>query len=279
MSIFVRYMRRVLVMVGASSAILLVVSGLASAVLLTPEQMYLDPSAVPAGEYAIQYYAAGYVMSLSNVQDIRILPVLTENADAYYYTPGADYTADLTGTAGTLTFLSPGPYTVRTTGTDGSTSVYALSIGVEEHSIRVVPTGAAAANAAKVIAKPNGGDMVFVDGNFFPDMVAADYGGDPALFKFTSWASLTAYLQTLSKPYHVELDGHGIPGAFSWNGEIVLQNGSADTQAWLNSMKGHIKNLTFISCAVGQGLEGDGLLQMVASTLGASGAYTEVIGT
>lgn len=112
----------------------------------------------------------------------------------------------------------------------------------------------------------------------FADMTAADYGGSPALFTFTSWISVTDYLKTLSKACHVELDGHGAPGIFSWNGEVVLKNGSADTQAWLDSMNGHIKNLTFISCAVGQGSEGDGLLQMVTSTLGASGAYTEVIG-
>jgi len=242
--------------------------------------MYLDPETLIPGEYASEYYDKGHVLALTNVQDIRILPLMTEDASAYYYTPGTDYTADLTGTNGTVTFIAPGPYTVLTTQTDGSKTMMAMDIGVKERSIRVVPTGAGAktANAPKVIAKPNGGDLVFVDGNFFADMTAADYGGNPSLFTFTSWKSVTDYLQTLPKACHVELDGHGAPGIFSWNGEVVLKNGSAETQAWLDSMKGHIKNLTFISCAVGQGSEGDGLLQMVTSTLGASGAYTEVIG-
>jgi hypothetical protein len=246
---------------------------------LTPDQLYIDPADLPAGEYPIQYFDDGYVMSLSDVADVRILPLLTEDAGDYYYSPGVDYTADLTGNTATLTFQSSGPYTIRATGLDGGVSVYALSIGVQERSIRVVPRPGARANAPRLIPKPDGGDKVVVDANSFPDMEAGDYGGKPKMIKILTWADVTAALKSSTTPIHVELDGHGEPGKFYWNGQLVLENGSAQTQKWLDSMKGHINRLTFISCSVGQGAVGDSFLSMVASTLGSAGAYTQVIGT
>ena len=93
---------------------------------------------------------------------------------------------------------------------------------------------------------------------------------------FTDWADVTTYLKTLTNK-HVELAGHGDAGKFYWQGNLVLDDNTQATKDWLNSMKGHINNLTFISCLTGKGQVGTDFLKLVTETLGASAAYTEEI--
>ncbi len=242
---------------------------------LTPAQMYIAPGSLPEGEYTYEQQPTGYVAPFSGVQRLQVLPMLTADAESYYYSPGTDYTGDITGSVGSITFLRPGPYHVLATYLDGSTEIRDYSIDCDWHEPTI---NGPRDNPNR--PKPDGGDMVVVNQSRFNVTYTADaYTGNPnVVSNLSTWDDVTAYLTSDNvKDKHVELQGHGEPGKFYWNGACVLDVNAPGFQPWLDSLKGHVNKLTFISCSVGGGDPGAAFVGTVYNTLGGSGAYTKPI--
>jgi hypothetical protein len=242
--------------------------------VLTPAQMYIDPDALPGGTYEFEQQPTGYTAPFAGVQRLQVLPMLAADGQSYFYTPGVDYSGDITGSNGSITFHSPGPYHVLTTYTDGSTQIRDFSIDCDWHE----PTVSGSRKSVN-IPKPDGGDVVVVNqSQFNVSYSSAAYTGNPTVEKtLNTWADVTAFLKK-QKNKHVELQGHGEPGKFYWNDVLVLDQADPGFQPWLDDLKkAGLKKLTFISCSVGQGTVGTQFLNTVKSTVGDTGAYTEVL--
>lgn len=240
------------------------------AATLTSEDMFLDPSQIPAMDYLYNYESVGYTAYFGDVVSLQVLPPLVTGGSDYYFTPTVDYTGELSDTAGSITFNRPGPYFVLATFTDDSTALFDYGIEFQVHGETTGPT-----YNWHVIDTPDP-DVVVTD----PALAASDPlfpSGTTVVHNKTTWAEVTAYLKTLTNK-HVELGGHGAPGQFYWQGNLVLDDSTQATKDWLNSMKGSINNLTFMSCNTGAGAAGDTFLQEVADTLGASAGYTDCVG-
>lgn len=249
---------------------LLAISSNAWATLLTASDMYLDPSAITHADYSYNYFSTGYTATFSNVQRLQVLPAFNEDGVTYYANPTTDYVGDITGSSGSMTFNKPGPYFVQATYLDNTKQLFDYGIDFQVHPAQTGPT-----YKWKQIPTPK--PDVVVSG---PDVNATDpnYGpGTTTKFNFTTWAQVTAYLQTLNNK-HVELGGHGSPGKFYWNGTLVLDDSTQSTKDWLTSMAGHIDYLTFMSCYTGAGSVGMDFLKLTANTLGKAGGYTEAVG-
>jgi len=243
----------------------------ARAVALTAAQMYLDPASIPAADYTYPYYPADYTATFSNVVSLQVLPPMVEGGNSYYFTPTVDYTGDITGTDGSITFARPGPYFVLATYTDDSTALFDYGINFETYDgddtsdWHVIPTPSP--------------DVVIIDPSD-PNMVASSptFGNNTTVTNIAGWNAVVAYMKTLSGK-HVELEGHGHEASFLWASKAVL--GSNAPALWLrtlNDLVGHVTNLTFISCNTGQGADGLNFIQTVANALGGSAGYTDAIG-
>jgi len=237
---------------------------------LSAGDMYLDPSLIPSADYSYEYHPSAYTANFTDVQSLQVLPPLTSDGSAYYFTPTVDYTGDITGTDGSITFNRPGPYFVLATYTNAETELFDYGIEFLVNPEKKGPTY----NWKKTdTPKP---DVVVVD----PPLkdTQPDFGPDTTeVNDKTTWAEVTAYLQTLTNK-HVDLSGHVNKGQFYWNGKLVLDDSTQATKDWLNSMKGHIDYLTFMSCYTGAGTEGDTFLKTVADILGKSSGYTNAVG-
>lgn len=258
-------------MVGLLAIVGVNPGGMAIADPLTPEQMYLDPASVTPDYYDYDYKPAGYTHSFSDVASLRILPPLVEGGNEYYFTPWVDYTADITGTTGSVTFITPGPYFVLATYTNSTSELF--DFGIEFDVFSNGGTAHKTYNWHR-IPTPNP-NVVAVD----PDLVRSEPRHDPGtvVVSPTSWQALTDYLKGLSNA-HVELGGHGSPGSFYYRGSRVLYDCTEETNNWLRSMQGHVRKLTFMSCSTGAGEEGRAFLQKVANYLSESGGYTNAVG-
>ena len=263
-------MKRVCLLWCAAGAVLfLALCGPVGARALTAEEMYLNPATVAPDYYDYDYYSAGYTHNFTNVTSLQVLPALVEGGMDYYFTPCVDYTADITGTDGSVTFATPGPYFVRATSADTTTALFDFGVGFEVFPNETGPTY----NWHK---EPTPGpNVVAVD----PDLVKSQPRFPPGttVVAPTNWDSLTEYLQTLTNA-HVELSGHGSPAAFYYCGSRVLYDCQPATDDWLRKMRGHVKNLTFMSCSTAKGEAGRAFLQKVADFLGESAGYTDVVG-
>ena len=241
----------------------------ARGVPLTAEQMYLDPDTIPPAEYVYGALDVGGTMNFSNVTALQVLPPLMPGSNEYYFVPCTDYTGDITGTNGSITFNRAGPYHVRATFTDESQQLLPVGIDLREHHRGI---GGITTSVWHSLPTPDGGDCVVVDPEFAEP--GSTYGGDPDIQDgFTTWEQVENHLKTLTNA-HVELDGHGAPGKFKFNGEVVLEAGTEAKSNWLDSMKGHISHLSFISCSVAQSCS---LVSEAAEKLGTSSGYTDVI--
>lgn len=241
---------------------------------LTPADMYIDPDALPSGTYEFEQQPTGYTVPFTDVQRLQVLPMLAADGQTYYYTPGVDYSGDITGTNGSITFHSPGPYHVLTTSTDGSTQIRDFSIDCDWHE----PTVTGSRKSVN-IPKPDGGDVVVVNQSRLNVPYTSDaYTGNPKVEKsLNTWADVTTFLKKQNGK-HVELQGHGKPGKFYWNGVCVLNEADPGFQPWLDELKkAGLKKLTFISCSVGGGDAGKRFVDTVYSTLGGAGAYTKEV--
>ena len=246
----------------------------AAATSLTPEQMYLAPTTVPSAVYDYDYYAPGYAAAFSNVTNLQVLPALTSYGGGYYFRPGIDYTGDITGTNGTITFAHSGPYFVLATYTDKTTRLFDYGIGFltrnggETYNWSVIPTPAP--------------DVVITDPNPYPNPNPPpatltlppsnpDFpAGTTEVNNLQTWAEVLTYLKSLSGTnLHVELGGHGSTGAFYWNGTSIPASDFAQ-------LKGKVSYLTFMSCETGAG--SCAYLTEIAGYLGAAGGYTDVVG-
>ncbi len=248
---------------------LMVASGAFSA-WLTPEEMYLDPTTIPEAEYAFDYTTQNEY-TFQKVVGLKILPPLKEDSLEYYFEPDVDYKADVTGGLGTVTFNRPGPYFVLAIYQNDSSQLFDFAIDFEIYN---GPQRGPTSNWHK-IPTPS------------PDVVVRDpdLRKDPKFGPKTkvvtdkqTWQEVTDYLKTLSNA-HVELGGHGSPAAFYYKGSRVLYDCTKETNDWLDSIRGHVSNLTFMSCSTGRGDEGKAFLQKVANYLGESAGYTNIVGS
>ncbi|MDH7602455.1 MAG: DUF4347 domain-containing protein [Armatimonadota bacterium] len=246
---------------------------------LTPQEMYLDPAEVPEANYEYPYFSVGHAVVFSNqdgkdVVGLKILPPLLEQSTQYYFTPGTDYTADITNGVGTVTFNRPGPYFVQVVYADNNSNTAQLFDFGIEFEIFNGPQKGPTSNWHK-IPTPSP-DVVVRD----PDL-KKEPKYDPktkVVSDKATWKDVTDYLKTLTNA-HVELGGHGSPAAFYYKGEQVLYDCTKATNDWLDSLRGHVSNLTFMSCSTARGDEGKAFIQKVANYLGASAGYTNVVGS
>lgn len=265
---------------GISLCLILWTSSIVLAIPLTADDMYLDPSLVPADYYDYDYYTAGHTAYFANVQSLQVLPPLTADGSVYYFTPTVDYTGDITNTNGSITFIRPGPYFVLVTYTNETTELFDYGIEFlmqgdndkETYNWRQIETPSP--------------DVVVVDPNPYqvknpnpppatltkslkdsqPDFPA----GTTEVNILNTWEQVINYLKTLTNK-HVELSGHGNKGKFFWNGtEIPITD--------FAQLRGHVNYLTFMSCLTGAGPEGYAFLSTIAIYLGQSGGYTDCVG-
>jgi len=245
------------------SCVVLCANGAAWAVPLTPEQMYLGPNSIPPAVYDYPYCDAGYVAEYQNVEQLQVLPALEDDGQTYLYNPPVDYEGDITGTDGSITFHHTGPYFVKVTYV-GDAEEY-FSFGVEfmlrngENTYKWKEEDTPAPDV--VITDPA---LAESDPDFPP--------GTDVQHGLQTWEQVIAYMKTLTNA-HVELGGHGSSGSFSWAGKKVLHNGNLDKV--LKELRGHVNNLTFMSCSTGAD---PNFIQGVADILGESGGYDEPVG-
>jgi hypothetical protein len=186
----------------------------------------------------------------------------------YYFTPTVDYTGDITGTNGSITFDRPGPYFVLATYTNNTQSLFDYGVGFQVNDAVAGPT-----HNWHQSPVPSA-DVYVIDpalANSQPNFPQ----GAKVKKNLATWNDVLNYLGTLPLHAHVELSGHGSPGAFYYAGAKVLDSSNLAT---LNQFKGRIDCLTFMSCTTAQGIEGPAFLQQVANLLGTSGGYTECVG-
>jgi hypothetical protein len=229
--------------------------------------MFLDPSQVPSANYTYSYSSPGVTVTFSDVQRLQVLPALQNGSNAYYFTPTVDYTGDITGANGSITFNRAGPYFVLATSTGGAQTLYDEGVGFQVFPAETGPS---------------------FNWHQTPVPTADTYVTDPALASsdpkipagstvknnLATWNDVLNYLKTLTNA-HVEVGGHGAPGQFYYAGALALDSSNLGT---LDQLKGHVECLTFMSCKTAQGATGSSFLQSVANKLGTSGGYTEVVG-
>jgi hypothetical protein len=233
---------------------------------LTPAQMYLNPSAVPVDAYDYDYQAAGYTTTFSNVTSLQVLPPMVTGGMDYYFTPTVDYTGDIIGTDGRITFIRPGPYFVLVTYTDATTDLF--DYGIEF----LTRPGPANTYNWHVIPTPSP-DVVITDPSLAssnPDFPA----GTTEINDAATWEDVKKEMKKLTDA-HVEVGGHGSPGSFVYAGTVI---DSSNIDSELSDLKGHVSYLTFMSCSTGAGTQGDTFLSGVANILGKSAGYTDVVG-
>ncbi|MBC8107154.1 MAG: hypothetical protein H7Z14_11235 [Anaerolineae bacterium] len=260
-------------------------SSLANAAPLT----YLSPGSISAGDlYASQGYSnVGVPSFFSGVSSIEVLPPLESDGVTPYSFLGSGFVGgvdDATNT-GSVTFNTPGPYTLRVTYLDARQDYFYNGATFNDQP---GPNPPPAPAPYKKIPTP-APDIVIVDSN---DYQAPNANPPPATntknlkdtqptfpatttkVEKTSWADVIAYLKQLpaNANKHVELSGHGLAGELYWNNVKVLDS---TTLAQLDSLVGKVSNLTFMACYVGANAT---FLQSVANKLGASSGYTQPVG-
>jgi hypothetical protein len=246
----------------------LFVSMPAAATTLTSGQMYFDPANMTQtfDSDSLISLNPGTSYSFAGVTGLKVLPPLLSGSDGYYLTPNVDYSGDIdfVSGAGAITFTTGAVYFVEAQYTDRSV-VTAFAVGTRFRGLGGVVT------KQRTMDPPPGGDVVIVDPSSGMADPPANYGGDPLVkTDLNNWEDVVAYMETLTNA-HVELDGHGSPGNFYWNGVSVLNK---DSGATLDKLKGHVNNLTFISCSTASGCT---LVSLAADKLGASAGYTATI--
>jgi hypothetical protein len=231
--------------------------------------MYLDPSLVPSADYVYPYESAGYTASFMNVDRIQVMPVLVAGGTDYYYTPTVDYTGDITGTNGSITFIRPGPYFVLATYTDDSQSLFDYGVGFQVHD------GPATGPTHDWHPSPVPSADVYITDPALAKSQPTPPKGATVKNDLATWTDVLNYMKTLPMNAHVELSGHGAPGAFYYAGVKVLDSSDVNS---LSPLVGKVTSLTFMSCLTSSGVEGPAFLQSVANLLGTSGGYTECVG-
>lgn len=258
--------------------LLLGLAGSATASPLDTAHMFITASDVPSADYQYPFVpTTPYSATFTSVSRLQVLPAFAANGVDPYRIAMVDYNGDITDGLGTITFNQPGPYVVRATYLDGTSSFIDFGVGFNVNPNQTGPTRTwkpePVPENATIIVDPNN----YVDSNgqtrnlkdSQPDIPASSSYIDT----FTTWAEVVAYMKRQTNA-HVELSGHGAPGQFYWNGQLVL-DGSAASQATLNEWKTHVSSLTFMSCYTGSSLS---FLTTVASILGSSGGYTNAVG-
>lgn len=236
----------------------------------TDSQLFLDPTTVPADFYTYSLDASGASIGFTNVSRIQVLPALQTGSLSYLYTPNVDYSATINGTSESLILDHTGPYIVETTSSiDGSHVFTSFGVGFQVNAAAAGPT-----YNWHLTDTPTAD--VFVIDPAVKDSQPT-FAGGTVVNNLATWNDVLNYLKTLNNA-HVELSGHGNVGQFYYNGMLVLDDSTAATQATLNMLKGHVNNLTFMSCLTGQGAAGNTFIQNVANTLGASSGYTDCVG-
>lgn len=271
------------IVVGLALCVALCIGGQSWAAPLSAEDMYLDPALIPLAEYDFEYHNASYTAAFFGVLKLQVLPAFLEDGVTYYATPTVDYTGDITGTDGSISFLKPGPYYVMATYTDYTTSVFAYGIDFLTQA-----STASNGGGIKWVKEPTPNpDVVVVDPNEFDNPTPPPpkrnlkesqpkFGpGTTKVDDKTTWEQVTQYLKTLNNK-HVEISAHGLSGKVYWGNQLVLDDSTQATKDWLNQMKGHIKILTFMTCKTGSDAS---FIQLVANSLdGESGGYTGRVG-
>jgi len=269
-----------LITTSIALCLILFVNSIAWAAPLTAEQMYLDPSLVLEDYYDYDYYTAGHTAYFANVQSLKVLPLLTADGNAYYFTPTVDYTGDITDANGSITFIRPGPYFVLATYTDETTELfdYGIEFLMQDANDKKTHNWEEEETPAP--------DVVIVDSNPYeiknpnappPTLTRSLKDSQPDFNDGTTevndpmtWEEVINYITKNLTNKHVELSGHGLKGKFFWDGNEVPITDFA-------KLKGHVNYLTFMSCLTGAGPEGDAFLSTIAIYLGKAGAYTDCV--
>jgi hypothetical protein len=252
---------------------LLLVPGFGSAAPLTAADMYLSPSAVPSSNYDYDYFSPGSTATYANVISLKVMPAFQSDGVTPYAQAAVDYTGDITGSNGSITFYKPGPYFVQATYTDNSQQLFDYGI---QSKIRDNPMPPITPPTQIWRQIPTPAPDVVITGPDLSDSDPTFPQGTVVVHNLTTWDEVMTYIKTLTNK-HVELGGHGMPGLFVWNGTPILNGNTPSTDGYLDQMKGRVNNLTFMSCLTGQGDQGAFFLQNVANKLGRSEGYDESV--
>jgi hypothetical protein len=106
----------------------LLLSSSGSAAALTAADMYLNPDAVPSSNYDYDYFSPGYTASYAKVVSLKVMPVFLSDWATTYAQATVDYTGDITGSTGSITFYKLGPYFVQATYLDSSQQLFDYGI-------------------------------------------------------------------------------------------------------------------------------------------------------
>jgi hypothetical protein len=253
---------------------LLLVPGSSSAAPLSAADMYLSPSAVPSSNYDYDFFSPGTTATYANVTSLKVMPAFQSDRVTPYAQATVDYTGDITGSSGSITFYKPGPYFVQATYTDNSQQLFDYGIQSKIRDDLPMPPITPPSEVWSVIPTP--APDVVISGPDLNDTDPTFPQGTVVVHNLTTWEQVMTYIKTLTNK-HVELGGHGKPGLFVWNGTPILNGTTQSTNDYLDQMKGHVNNLTFMSCLTGQGDQGTAFLQNVANKLGRSEGYDESV--
>jgi hypothetical protein len=243
---------------------------------LDADDMYLDPASIPTDYYDYDYFDSDHTAFFSNVTSLQVLPPLLPDGSDYYFRPTVDYTGDITGTDGSITFLRPGPYFVLATYTDATSTLF-------DFGVQFICRDPGDHESDRWVKQPTPSpDIVITDPNEFanpnppPDKLTLpptdpDFpDGTTVIHNLQTWTQVRDYLRSLppGSNKHVELGGHGNVGKFFWNGQSIPASD-------FEELRGKVNNLTFMSCKTGAG-DGSYLAQ-IAGYLGRAGGYTDVV--
>jgi hypothetical protein len=283
-------MRKIILL---SLVCLVLFSSFVFGVFLTDAELFFDPYSLPRAVYPSQHLenlnVHNQVVFGQDVPDImsaQILPVLNagEYPDGYFFTqadymvmPNVDYFADLTGGILTVTFEREGIYHIRMPrgGSDETWVVFVQTYRGADANETSTTKDAGIPAADLFIISDDSEDSGYADS--CEDVLDAE--GKTTERCGSRQAAINA-IKKLSAPpkKHVEICGHGVPGAISIGSGTDLNADDdvldGDTAAsFQEEVDDYIDELTFLGCNVGEGEDGADFLQTLADSIGTVRAW------
>lgn len=292
--------------------VVFIVGSYVQATSLSDSELYFDPGSIEFGQYPIIDLSMEdpndqYTWDASGdpITDADILPTLKAGTyvrgqdfdpNDYYLIPNVDYYGDLdvpdTGDF-TATFNVSGQYMVRITRQGGSEEVYAVLF---ETSFLGIDDGAPKdTGPTKKIDGPEGDVIIVAEGDDTLDKAAeniegeTDANGDPKNVERADGVDET--VDKIKEEFeagggvdkiHVELVGHGAPGAISMNdkstedGDLIGPD-EADILEFQKRIDPYVDHLSLFSCKSAKGEKGEKLLEILASSLGRASGWSVTI--
>ena len=269
----------------------------AQATLLTDAELYFDP-----GSIVTDYYQQTYLPDLyqnntvtwdaqaNPVVDADILPVLKEGVygsgysysqNDYFRTPNTEYFCDLTSGTLTATFDRSGLYHVRVTRQSGAENIYAIFA-------QAAPGGENETTGNHQQTPVPDADVFIVmdDGveDGFPAQAAEvlKFHGKNVLDKRPKTKQeLIDEIKKLTPKKHVEIVAHGnlttvLPDGHQYGAKVNLVDSMLDNsnvKDFQEKIDDYVNHLSFVSCYVGKGTEGEQFLQDLADSIGKATGY------